>query len=422
MNSRINLAIFLVKFVLVIWTFSFAISRAGAFQQNPRTIGRSRSPQHIMSAARENTKEFAPSQVVVDEATGDKWRLCAGVAVLNSKNQLLVGKRKSVFGSWQCPQGGVDDAWAPQNSSEPKLKETIVEAATRELYEETGLEVGIHRHVMLDSTFPAPDISSGTGCRYYTTGTHSWLTKSGFVGQEMHWVVFRCTDGRGDLDPNHMCDLTGKGGESAEFTEIQWRDVDKVMQDVWEGKQIPYSVLQSLLDTHIAKWQEQIESLDFSGKWSRDRSLCKGLVEGLEARGLTNEQAQAEANKPYIQLWERDEKDASSWHVTTYGDDGETPRRKLEYKPGMWQESYEGKAVLFGDTNEPIILKRQTSYVGEEDAHPTPIAQVTITTGPKGIEESRRYLKRGQMLLRRTHWSNSEESGTPAVSTEVFTR
>ena len=37
-------------------------------------------------------KQYPPSQYVTDD-DGLKWRLCAGAAVLNSKNQLLIGER-----------------------------------------------------------------------------------------------------------------------------------------------------------------------------------------------------------------------------------------------------------------------------------------------------------------------------------------
>ena len=78
-----------------------------------------------------------PSQYIVHD--NEKWRLCAGAAVLNSQNQLLVGQGLHTLDAWQCPQGGVDEAW----QDKPK-KETIVEAACRELYEERGLQVNQH--------------------------------------------------------------------------------------------------------------------------------------------------------------------------------------------------------------------------------------------------------------------------------------
>ena len=64
---------------------------------------------------RPSTEQTAPSQFVIDGKTGEKWRQCAAVAVLNSENKLLVGERIGVQpGAWQCPQGGVNDAWLPE--------------------------------------------------------------------------------------------------------------------------------------------------------------------------------------------------------------------------------------------------------------------------------------------------------------------
>ena len=49
--------------------------------------------------------------------------------MLNNKNEVFVGKRRdnpSIH--WQMPQGGVDG------------KETLIDAAKRELFEETGIK------------------------------------------------------------------------------------------------------------------------------------------------------------------------------------------------------------------------------------------------------------------------------------------
>lgn len=162
-------------------------------------------------------------------------------------------------------------------------------------------------------------------------------------------------------------------------------------------------------------------SVDFSGKWSREFSLCSGLAQGLEQRGLSPEEAQAEAEKPYIQSWSRDEPDSTSWKVTTYQTDGVTARRCLTYQPGEWEETYIGKATLFGASDKEVLLKRTTSYVEEADASPIQLAQLTITDGPKGIEESLRYLRGDKLILKRT-LHPKDESQPPAVSTEVFSR
>jgi hypothetical protein len=226
-------------------------------------------------------------------------------------------------------------------------------------------------------------------------------------------------DGRGDEDPNEMCDLSGNGGESAEFSRVQWRSVDDVVQGIWPGKRAPYLALQSLLEMHGNQWQEQVKSLDFSGLWERDASQSKHLVEGLLARGLISEEAQRQATSPYIQRWEKDATDPTTWLVSTFDNNGTTVRRRLEYPVGTWEEQYQGESTLFGSILEPITLTRRTSFVGEADAHPVPIAHVTITNSPKGIEESRRYLQHGNLYLRRRFWPK-EAPESPAVSTEVF--
>lgn len=56
------------------------------------------------------------------------YRPCAGVMLLNRAGQVFVGQRlDSVLEAWQMPQGGIDPGEAP------------VEAAWRELWEETGV-------------------------------------------------------------------------------------------------------------------------------------------------------------------------------------------------------------------------------------------------------------------------------------------
>jgi len=43
------------------------------------------------------------SQYITD--TDGKWRLCAGVAIFNSKNEILIGERIGITPcSWQAPQ------------------------------------------------------------------------------------------------------------------------------------------------------------------------------------------------------------------------------------------------------------------------------------------------------------------------------
>ena len=113
----------------------------------------------------------------------------------------------------------------------------------------------------------------------------------------------------------------------------------------------------------------------------------------------------------------RDEKDTVSWVVTTYNVDGITPRRSLLYKHGDWEERYNQKSTLFGDSPQEVILKRHTSYVPENDASPIQLAHLTVTDGPRGKEEARRYLRGAEFVLRRTF---HPPEGSQVESTEVF--
>jgi len=53
------------------------------------------------------------------------------MVVFNSRGEVLVGQRVNFKGSWQFPQGGIDDP------------EDIIQAANRELNEEVGIEKAI---------------------------------------------------------------------------------------------------------------------------------------------------------------------------------------------------------------------------------------------------------------------------------------
>ncbi|KAL7535879.1 hypothetical protein ACHAWF_005305, partial [Thalassiosira exigua] len=328
--------------------------------------------------------QHTPSQFVTDDE-GLKWRLCAGAAVLNSKNELLIGERIGKPGSWQTPQGGVDGGDKP---------ESVTDAAIRELYEEIGLEHG--RHVLLEDTDGG---TSSIKCRYKTGGTGSWLERAGFAGQELNWTLFRCADVSLERNPQLVCTLSGLNGEKPEFADVRWKKLDWVVENVWSKKSRPYEVLREACIPIMKRWDERCCKLDLSGRWSRDSDRCVGVVEGLVARGLTEESALARATEPYIQDWKRHATDRE-WIVTTLDASGNESRRVLHYPLGEFQEAYEGTSTLFGGTNGGIIW-RCCFYMAEGDSDDG-IAHVTVSDTPRGKEESVRYLKSGDLILRRT--------------------
>lgn len=351
-----------------------------------------------MSSSSSSTPKSSPSQYVIDD-DGRKWRSCAGCCVLNSKNEVLIGERLGKPGSWQAPQGGFD------------VGESAIDAAIRELYEEVGLEVG--KHVIHDAEADSVMIK----CKYETEGTGSWLEKEGFAGQELNWVVFRCTDSELEQNPSLVCNMSGLNGEPQEFTSIRWEGLAWIVANVWEKKIKPYRFLYDQSALFIMQWHDRCEMLDLSGKWVRDSQRCVGVVEALVARGQSLEAAKEKASEPYLQSWKRHYVQYLEWVVTTYYDaEWLKARRELHYPIGEFEESYEQASTIFG-TDGGGTVKRCCFYMAEIDAEER-VAHVTCTDTNIGKEEAVRYTKNGEMILRRTFVPSG---GTEkSVSTEVF--
>lgn len=94
-------------------------------------------------------------------------RPCVGIMLLNAVSKIWIGRRvdsKRETYAWQMPQGGID------------TDETPLEAARRELYEETGIE-----HVLLlaeSKTWYSYELPKGN-------------SKGRYRGQMQKWFVFR---------------------------------------------------------------------------------------------------------------------------------------------------------------------------------------------------------------------------------------
>ncbi|KAL3821743.1 hypothetical protein ACHAXA_008479 [Cyclostephanos tholiformis] len=373
-----------------------------------------------MTSSSSSSSSSSSGPTVTDD-DGRRWRPCAAAAVLNSKNEMLVGERLGRPGSWQAPQGGIN------------ADESVVDAAARELYEEVGLEIG--RDILLEEGGGGgPNIVK---CRYETEGTGSWLEREGYAGQELRWIVFRCASSMLEIDPVFACDLSGMNGEGPEFASVKWESLDYVVDNVWEGKVVPYRMLKERCVPFVTtRWEGRCANLDLGGWWSRDGTRSVGVVEALVARGLTSEDARRKASEPYVQSWRRHESCRGDWIVATYHDDdagdNDRPRRELHYPIGEFLESYEGTSTIFGSSGSDGggggVVKRRCFYLAESDADDG-IAHVTVSETPLGREESLRYVKNGELVLRRTFWRVIAATGTPSsyetdgvVSTEVFVK
>ncbi|UYY58954.1 RNA pyrophosphohydrolase [Sphingomonas sp. S2-65] len=99
------------------------------------------------------------------------YRPCAGVMLMNRDGQVFVGQRlDSTLEAWQMPQGGIDPG------------EDALEAAYRELWEETGVVRG---HVELVASAPEElwyDLPEDLVGKVW---------KGKWRGQRQRWFLFR---------------------------------------------------------------------------------------------------------------------------------------------------------------------------------------------------------------------------------------
>ena len=122
-------------------------------------------------------------------------RTGVGIAILNSKNKVFVGKRKdNPFDKWQMPQGGVD-------SNEP-----LLQAMKRELMEETSIrniEVLKEFDEWLEYELPESLIGK--------------IWKGKYRGQKQKWFVVKFTGADSEININT---------KNAEFMEWKWIDIN----------------------------------------------------------------------------------------------------------------------------------------------------------------------------------------------------
>jgi putative (di)nucleoside polyphosphate hydrolase len=145
--------------------------------------------------------------VDADAAAGaNVYRACVGLAVFNRDGLVFVGRRRvgangNLRHSWQMPQGGIDPG------------ETPLEAAKRELYEETNI-----RSVALLA-------ETGDWHAYDIPTPLAGLAWEGrYRGQRQKWFAFRFEAGDNEID------VERPGGErhKPEFGEWRWEKLERV--------------------------------------------------------------------------------------------------------------------------------------------------------------------------------------------------
>lgn len=133
------------------------------------------------------------------------YRKNVGIVVCNRHKLVLWCERKDLPGQWQFPQGGIDDG------------ETVLEAARRELREETSVISAeplavIEKPLVYD--FPA-EIAERFKKR----------------GQAMNWVLFRFCGEDGEINLNTS---------EPEFINWKWVNIDQTPDKVVQFKKEVY--------------------------------------------------------------------------------------------------------------------------------------------------------------------------------------
>ena len=124
-------------------------------------------------------------------------RIGAGIVLLNSNNQVFVGKRiDNPVNFWQMPQGGVN------------VDEDFFHAACRELQEETGIEsVKLIKEIDNFLTYELPKNLLGK------------IWKGKYRGQKQKWFIMRFIGSENEINIKT---------KKAEFKEWKWIDITQL--------------------------------------------------------------------------------------------------------------------------------------------------------------------------------------------------
>ena len=129
------------------------------------------------------------------------YRPCVGITLMNRTGEVFVARRvDDPEGYWQMPQGGIDKG------------ETAIEAAFRELEEETGTAKAKLLLEMAD--WVDYDLPPGLADKVW---------KGRYRGQKQRWFCLLFTGQDSDIDINTA---------HPEFTEWRWMDLQDAVQEV----------------------------------------------------------------------------------------------------------------------------------------------------------------------------------------------
>ena len=140
----------------------------------------------------------------------EKYRKNVGIVVCKNKKVLLCSRADQDNDCWQFPQGGIDNG------------ESVLDAAKRELFEETGIKnIKLIKEMPFSVKYDFPKKNQNA---YY----------SQYVGQEQFWVLFEFMNNGDDeikFDINPKC---------IEFKKYKWDNIETAVRDIVEFKKEAY--------------------------------------------------------------------------------------------------------------------------------------------------------------------------------------
>lgn len=160
----------------------------------------------------------------------EQFRKNAAIIVCNSEGQVLLCARADKKGfEWQFPQGGIDDG------------ESVVEAACRELREETGItDVELIKEMPGFQRYRFPDEIIE---EFHKSGRFN-------VGQDQHYVLFSLKNDNVKIDfETHP--------EEIEFKAWKWAEIEEAPREIIHFKKQAYQAAADYFKPYLKKIKDK---------------------------------------------------------------------------------------------------------------------------------------------------------------------